>query len=155
MRILGEARQPLKVFVITGDVIWPCWRHHLLKMPTIGGPFWGVRLIFCHLSHACLQTSPKLPFFPDLFLIAQISPIFYISGLESGIDLKFGPGLDIDNPRLHAPTLWKFLPLRTRCWKATRWKLRLPFCNFFMCSSSAMIISSFNVKSRITCGEGH
>ena len=43
-----------------------------------------------------LQTGPKSPFLPKLALI------FYISGLENGIDLKFGPALGNDNLKLHA-----------------------------------------------------
>ena len=37
-----------------------------------------------------------------LTLLSKLALIFYISDLENGIDLKFGPGLDIDNLRLHA-----------------------------------------------------
>ena len=115
-----------KNFGIIDDVIATWWRHHLLKMPKIGPPsnffslshfllkfceatpldiyFWGVGSIFCHLSVSCiLQTGLKLPFLP------KFAPGFYISGLESAIDLKFWPELDIVKTNLLA----KFQPNRT------------------------------------------
>ena len=107
-----------KNFVIIGDVIDPWWRHRFLKMPPKGPPsnsfscqyfcssfacrlpircnfgVWGQFFAACHVR-VFYRPAPK-PFLPKLALI------FYISGLENGINMKFGPGLGNDNLRLHA-----------------------------------------------------